>query len=115
MRAADTDAETGKKTPGERVMGKLVDAKIALIPFAVYPHGKWGPLVDQFLFGVRPRQQNTIPATHPNAAAMLARAMAPECPSGIVTTASINWQRNHTRPFFSRSYTAPTPREHTIQ
>ena len=115
MRAADELPGTTQKIPGETLIGELLDKSIALIPMAVDPHGKWGPLMDRLLHNTAPPPDLRIPPTHPNARRMLSRILAPECPAGILTTANINWQRHRTRQFFGHSYLAPTPRDHTIQ
>ena len=59
------------KIPGERIMGELVQANIVLLPLAIDPLGKWGPMMDRFLFGADARAEFSIPSSHPNAAAML--------------------------------------------
>ena len=40
---------------GDAVIQQLVSAMIIMIPFAIDPHGKWGPMMDSFLFGIHPR------------------------------------------------------------
>ena len=37
------------------------------------------------------------------------------CPSGIIPTATAVWRESKPRRFYGHSYTAPTPREHTLQ
>ena len=49
------------------------------------------------------------------ARSMMMRTQEAECPSGIITHACANWNRNRQRQFYGWSHTAPTPREHTIQ
>ena len=115
MRAPYKDDTTGVTTPGETIMYDLVRALIVLIPMAIDPHGKWGPLMDIFLFGYGGRKPINIPATHPHAAQMLKRATTAPCPSGIITTASVKWKQARTRRFYGHSHTAPTPYEHTVQ
>ena len=46
---------------------------------------------------------------------MYNRILECPCPRGVITAASINWKRNKHRRFFGHSYTAPTPKEYTLQ
>ena len=54
-------------------------------------------------------------ADRPNATEMYRHLITDACPSGIFITATINWKKNRTVPFFGGSYTAPTPVAHTMQ
>ena len=96
-------------------MGELVRANVVLLPLAVDPLGKWGPMMDRFLFGTDARRDFSLPTSHPNGRIMLRRAQSPECPTGVLVTASLNWKRHGTRKFYGHTYTAPTPREYTLQ
>lgn len=118
VRPAREDKVTGVKVPGEQVIGQLLDRRIILLAMAIDPHGKWGPAMDWFLFHIRPRKLLTFGnATHPkpNAQRMYDLAHDAQCPSGIIPHAASAWRENKTRRFFGHTYTAPTPREHTLQ
>ena len=64
MRANKTDEQTKLTTRGERVMEELVTKNVVLIPFAIDPLGRLGPLARQFLYGDRPNSPLTFPNTH---------------------------------------------------
>ena len=57
----------------------------------------------------------TFHADKIHAKRMYERILQYPCPRGVVTTASINWRHNKRRKFFGHSYTAPTPKEYTMQ
>ena len=86
-----------------------------LIPFAVDPHGHFGPMLQRFLFHREPRAHINFPASRPNAKLMYTRASSFPCPLGVVPTATAHWKRRGTRRFFGGSYTAPTPKEYILQ
>ena len=56
----------------EVIIGDLIDSMVALIPMAmaVDAHGRWGALLDMFLFGLRARKPLTFPINRPNATIM---------------------------------------------
>jgi hypothetical protein len=109
------DRATEEVTLGEDVISELIDKKIVLIPLAVDPHGRLGPMFNGFLFDTIPPQPPKLQASKPNAKRMYNIATSYPCPRGIVTSACINWKRNKRRKFFGHSYTAPTPKEYTMQ
>jgi hypothetical protein len=113
---------------GDTVIGELYNRNMVLIPFAIYPHGRFGPMLQAFLTTTNHTPQKpwcwcTSPHNskrhRPNAnLLMYSQASAPPCPLGILTTADINWSNSMSttrRTFFGNSYTAPTPGIHTIQ
>jgi hypothetical protein len=86
-----------------------------LIPFAIDPHGRWGPMLQNFLLRTETTLQYNFQATRPNAKLMFHKATTEPCPIGILRTADYHWKQNKQRKFFGFSYTAPTPTIHTIQ
>ena len=48
------DAATKDKISGDILIGELLQHKLILLPMPIDPHGKWGPMLDQFLFNTRP-------------------------------------------------------------
>lgn len=90
MRAAEKALESSPRIPGKRIMGELVQTTVVLLPLAVDPLGKWGPMMDRLLFGTDAREEFTIPSSHPNAATMLRRARSPEFHMGVLTAATLN-------------------------
>ncbi len=117
-RAAREDTVTGEKVPGERVIGQLLDRRIVLLAMVIDPHGRFGPILEKFLFDINPRKLLTFCNPRwpkPNAQRMYDLAHDSTCPSGIIPTATAVWRESKPRRFYGHSYTAPTPREHTLQ
>ena len=100
---------------GEQTIGELMAANMLLIPFTLDPHGKWGPLTDNFLHQTTHDLHYSFRANKPNAATMLSKITRHPCPIGILKTADAIWKSNQTRPFFGHSHTSPTPSLYTIQ
>ncbi len=86
-----------------------------LLPFAIDPLGRWGPITTTFLQGNKSSIQYTFQKTRNNAALMFQQATSTPCPLGILRTADANWKQNKNRNFFGFSHTAPTPAIHTMQ
>ena len=88
-----------------------------LLPFAIDPHGRWGPITQSFLSTSKTASKTPIrfPPTQPHALTMYSRATTHPTPTNILHTADEVWKLNKTRRFFGHSYTAPTPQIHTIQ
>ena len=117
LRRADrVDSVNKKKISGDRVIGWLIRSERVLLPWAIDPHGRWGPIFENFLFHHRPRApQKPFAANRPNAQLMLARISQTPCPAGIIPTATAIWKMTKSRQFYGHSHLAPMPREHTIQ
>ena len=116
MRADKLDANTGALIRGNDSIGHLLDSDIALIPMVFDPHGKRGPLLENFLFNTRPiKPQIPFEPQWNNAAAMHDRITTFPCPMGIIPTATAVWSQTRTTRFYGGSYSAPTPRIHTLQ
>ena len=88
-----------------------------LIPAAISPHGRWGPLFHLFLFGTLLVAQKPFPLWRPNASRMYRRITNHPCPRGIVPLASTQWKRKRQpgQLFYGHTYTAPTPKEYLLQ
>jgi hypothetical protein len=115
VREKSWNIATNAYVHSEQVMRELVDKETALIPMAIDPLGRWGPLMRGFLYQEYPRHPMTFHADKVQAKRMYERILQYPCPRGVVTTASINWRHNKRRKFFGHSYTAPTPKEYTMQ
>ena len=115
MRNGTTDAATDDKIRGDILIGELIQKRIILLPMPIDPHGQWGPMFNQFLFGTRPPDQLGFQANRPNAAAMHDLATHHPCLLGIIPTACIKWKRNKTSRFYGHSHTAPTPKQYIQQ
>jgi len=100
---------------GDQVIGDLLKQNMILIPIAIDPHGRCGPITENFLNLLNRDLNYTFPAHRPNAATMFMKSTHAPCPIGILRTADKVWKLSKTRQFFGRSYTAPTPSIYTIQ
>jgi len=102
---------------GDAVIGELIRANMILLPFAIDPHGRWGPITQSFLSTSTTASKTPLqfPTTRPHALTMYNRATTHPTPTNILHTADEVWKLNKTRRFFGHSYTAPTPQIHTIQ
>jgi hypothetical protein len=52
---------------GDQVIGDLFQQNMVLLPFAINPHGCWGPILDHFLLQSSGNLQYTFPTNRPNA------------------------------------------------
>ena len=103
----------GDKIHGDVLIGELVQRKIILLPMPIDPHGKWGPMFDQFLFGTRPPDPLVFRANRPNATRMDELATKHPCPMGIIPTACVKWkQQDQRKQLYGHSHTAPTPKQY---
>ena len=117
-RDGQADDHTTTLLTGDEIIGDLLRSGRVLIPLAISPYGRWGPMFHHFLFGRMYTTGHTFRrATRPNATAMYTRATTYPAPSNIVTTATTLWRQ--TKPkhqhFYGHSYTAPTPREWVLR
>ena len=109
------DPDTGAAIKGDAVIGDLLRDNMTLIPFAIDPFGRLGPLARTFLFGTSPQTSLTIPPSRPNAIEMHRRITSAPSPKGILPHADHTWSTQRSRLFFGHSFTAPTPSISTIQ
>ena len=109
------DPDTGARIDGDAIIGDLLGRNMTLIPFAIDPFGRIGPLARTFLFGTTPAHKLSFPASRPHAAEMHRRITSFPSPVGILPHADRVWSATHTRPFFGHSFTAPTPSMSTLQ
>ncbi len=86
-----------------------------LLPIAIDPHGKWGPMAENFLRLSSTSLHCTFKPDRRNASIMCVKATTPPCPIGILRTADTIWKTTKQRPFFGYSHTSPTPSIFTIQ
>jgi hypothetical protein len=86
-----------------------------LIPFAIDPLGRFGPLLQNFLFGHHPAPLLWFPPSKPNATQMYTKLLQYPSPKGIILLENHNWSLHPTHLFFGHSYLAPTPSVTTVQ
>ena len=109
------DQDSGQQIKGDDVIGDIMQAGMTLLPFAIDPFGRIGPLARTFLFGTSPLTPLTFPASRPNAMEMHRRITTFPSPIGILPHADSTWSTHRTRSFFGHSFTAPTPSIATVQ
>ena len=89
---------------------------LPLIPCVIDPLGRFGPLLQNFLFGHHPPPQLWFPPSRPNASQMYyIKLLQYPSPKGILLMANYNWYLHPTRRFYGHSYLAPTPSITTVQ
>jgi hypothetical protein len=110
-----TDPTTGTITVGDTLIGDLLTHNMVLIPLAIDPHGRFGPLLQTFLFDTEPTIPITFTTNKPNATLMYSKITTFPSPKGILKLADHNWKISKTRCFYGHSYSAPTPTIHTLQ
>ena len=117
MRGKETDSTTGLAVHGDSIIGDIHRANAVMMPWAICPHGGFGPILKNFLFHHDPLvPQAPFQSNRPNATLMYSKATSHPIPLGILHTANAIWSRTaDKRRFFGYSYTAPTPMEHTLQ
>ena len=99
----------------QQLIGDLLNNNMILLPFAIDPHGRLGPVFNNFLYQSSTPIDLKFQRHLPNAQTMAYRAVHEPSPIGILHTADNNWKHNKTRPFFGHSHTSPTPSIYTIQ
>ena len=104
-----------RSIPGDTIIKELLDANTILLAFAIYPHGRWGPITQNFLSVSTSTDRLSFRSNRPNATAMYNRATSHPAPTAILHAADSYWSQNKTRRYFGHSHTAPTPQIHTIQ
>ena len=109
------DPATGTQIKGDAIIGDLLQRNMTLLPFAIDPFGRLGPLARAFLFGTAPTHALTFPPSRPHAFEMHRRVTSFPSPIGIFPHADHAWSTTRTRRFFGHSFTAPTPSITTLQ
>ena len=112
-----TDKITGTITTGDTIIGDLLDRNMILIPIAIDPFGRFGPILQAFLYNTQPTTPITFTPTKPNATTMYHKVTHFPSPKGTLKLADHNWKLTQTRHFYGHSYSAsaPTPTIHTLQ
>ena len=106
---------TSVMSSGDTVISERVARQMILLPFAIDPHGRFGPLLDHFFFGSHRPPPLSFPTSKPNASLMYSKLLHYPSPKGILRLADHNWSTSPTRQFYDHSYLAPTPSISTIQ
>jgi len=115
-RTVGTNTSASHTTLGETIIQDLLKANTILLPFAIDPHGRWGPILQSFLLTPPlTAEPITFPSSRPHAQTLYQRATTHPAPTGILLSADSTWKRNKTRRYYGFSHTAPTPSIHTLQ
>jgi hypothetical protein len=64
------DPTTGTTIPGDSIIGDILHNNMTLIPFAIDPFGRLGPILRHFLFDTRPTVPLSFPPSQPHATEM---------------------------------------------
>ena len=112
-REGHCDPHNNNTMTGEEIMDYLLRTNRVLIPVAISPHGRWGPMFHKFLFGTMSDKPPSFSHTRPRARQMYERATSYPTPVGIIPLASSTWkaEKPKSQLFYGHSYTAPTPKE----
>ncbi len=110
-----TNASTSIITRGDTLIGDLLHWNMLLMPFAIDPLGRFGPLLQHFLFGHHPAPLLWFPPSRPNATQMYRKLLQYPSPKGILLLTNHNWLLHPTQHFYGHSYLAPTPSITTVQ
>jgi hypothetical protein len=94
--------------------GDLLDRNMILIPIAIDPFGRFGPILQTFLCDTQPTNPITFTPTKPNATSMYHKITHFPSPKGILISPTII-ELTQTRRFYWHSYSAPTPTINTLQ
>lgn len=111
----NTNTPYARTIQGETVIQELLDANTILLPFVIDPHGRWGPIMQNFLSVSQTTERITFKHDRPYATVMYNRSTSHPAPTAILHTADSHWAKNKTRRYFGHSHTAPTPQIQTIQ
>ncbi len=87
-RTNKTDASTSIITCGDTLIGDLLHRNMLLIPFAMDPLGRFGPLLQNFIFGQHSAPQLRFPPSRPNATQMYNKLLQYPSPKGILLLAN---------------------------
>ena len=89
MQASNKCVLAGRNATEEEAMGDLVRLNVVLIPIVIGPHGKWGPMMENFLIHWVLWDGLIFPTTHPHANQTYDQATSTMCPLGIVMITGI--------------------------
>jgi hypothetical protein len=105
-----TDKITGTtSTTGDTVIGDLLDRNMILIPIAIDPFGRSGPILQTFLYDTQPTNPITFTPTKPNATSMYHKSHTFQAQKASSNSPTIFGN------FYGHSYSAPTPTINTLQ
>ncbi len=100
---------------GESVIKDILDANTILLPFAINPHGRWGPITQFFLnTPMTPSNALHLPTTRPHANTMYHWATTFPAPSNILHSANKYWKCNKAWRYYGHLHSALTLEIHTL-
>jgi hypothetical protein len=92
---------------GDQIIGEIIDNKMALIPIAISPYGRFGPIFNRFLYG-----SDIIPLPtlkKPNAERASKLSVSDKIPRGVLSRATQLWSEEHKDEFYGGSWRAQDP------
>ncbi len=89
-----TNTSTSIITQGDTLIKDLLHQNMLLILFATDPLGRFGPLLQHFLFGSHPAPLLWFPPSKQNATQMYSKLLQYPSPKGILLLANHNWLNN---------------------
>jgi hypothetical protein len=91
-----TDKSTLITTIGDTTISNIIDRNMLLFPFAFDPLGRFGPILQHFLFNMPPTTPLQFPPSKPKVTKMYNRILHFPSPKGILNLAEHNWSNlNH--------------------
>ncbi len=91
-----TNPTTGTITVGDTIIGNLLTRNMVLIPLAINPHRRFGPLLQTFLFDTEPAKQISFTTNKPNTTSMYSKIKTFMSLKGILKLADHNWKISKT-------------------
>ncbi len=87
---------TGTTTTGDTFIGDLLDRNMILIPIAIDPFGRFGPILQTFLYDTQPTNPITFTPTKPNTTTMYHKITHFPSPKDTLKLADHNWKLTQT-------------------
>ena len=112
-----TDPLTKESLSGDQIIGEIIDNNMALLPMAITPFGKFGPIANRFWYGTSAHIPPKLYTSRdkPNAIKAAKLSIEAKVPSGILQRANKVWRIRHPGKMYGASYKAMDPKTHTNQ
>ena len=109
MQPGKANLDTQISLTGKEVIHSLNGKGFYIVPAAIGPHGKWGPIFDSLIIVYRTITPHIFNQENQALATIYERSTSHPCPMGIVQQAKIKWRVTKPNTFYGGSYSAPTP------
>ena len=97
-----TNPTTGTTTIGDTVICDILDQHMILLSLVIDPLGRFGPILQYFLFVIQPSSPLTFTPVKPNATAMYFKRMLFPSPKGVVNLVDHNWKTKQSHCILSQ-------------